>query len=60
MRKVTKKDIMGIPLGQTCQFEMDSPKACLSAKTYAYSLGYAEGFVAKVSINGNRIAITRI
>lgn len=59
MEKVSKQDIMTIPLGDTCHFEMDTYKACLSARAYCYQLARSENFVARVSINGNRVSITR-
>lgn len=55
MERVTKADILGIKPGETKTFFLDSTKAVVSARQYAYFLGRVEPRegVAKYSVSAD-------
>lgn len=55
MKRVTKADILGIRPGETKTFFLDSAKAVVSARQYAYFLGRVEprNGVAKYSVSAD-------
>lgn len=57
MKRVAKADILGIKPGETKRFFLDSAKAVVSARQYAYFLGRIEPRegVAKYSVSADFI-----
>lgn len=55
MERVTKADILGIRPGETKTFSLNSAKAVVSARQYAYFLGRVEPRkgVAKYSVSAD-------